>query len=244
VDCNTARLLATFFGRPGSDLAAEDAAALDAHLASCPRCAGQVHFERAFDDRVARAMKAVAIPAGLKGRLLDGVAAQRGAWYREKAYALVALAACVLLAVGGVVAWQVATAPVLVPDQLVREADEEVQNRTKMVADVLGPRGLEFAPKKPFDLNFLEVAGVGRLRGREVPVLYFLNGPKNARAKVYVVRKSDFDWTQLPQDGSSVPSVYGHQVALIRDARRSDVGYVVVFTGAGLELFLEDRSSL
>jgi hypothetical protein len=235
--------LATFFGRPGSELAAEDAAALDAHLATCPKCAGLVKFERAFDDRVARAMRAVAIPAGLKGRLLDGVAAQRGAWYREKAYAVVALAACVLLTVGGVVAWQVAAAPVLTREKLVAQADGEVQNRTKMVADVLGPRGLEFNPARPFDLNQLEVAGVGPLLGRDVPVLYFVNGAKNARAKVYVVRKADFDWTRLPQDGSSVPSVYGHQVALIRDARRSDVGYVVVFTGAGLELFLEDRSA-
>ena len=77
-----------------------------------------------------------------------------------------------------------------------------------------------------------------------MPVLYFLNAAKNARAKVYVVRKADLDWTKLRQDGSSVPSVYGHQVAVVKDARRSDVAYVVVFTGAGLELFLEDRSSL
>jgi Putative zinc-finger len=243
VDCNTARLLATFFGRPGSELAPEDAAALDAHLAGCPKCAGLVHFERAFDDRIARAMKAVAIPAGLKGRLLDGVAAQRGAWYREKAYAVVGLAACVLLTIGGVVAWQVSTAPVLTQEKLVAQADEEVQNPSKVVADVLGRQGIEFAPERPFDLNGLQVAGMGRLLGRDVPVLYFVNGPKNARAKVYVVRKADFDWTKLPQDGSSVPSVYGYQVAVIRDARRSDVGYVVVFTGAGLELFLEDRSA-
>jgi hypothetical protein len=244
VDCNTARLLATFFGRPGSELAAEDAAALDAHLATCPKCAGLVKFERAFDERVARAMRAVGVPAGLKGRLLDGVTAQRGAWYREKAYALVGLAACVLLTVGGVIAWQVSTAPVLTQQKLVAQADKQVQNRAEWVAEVLGQKGLEYAPQRAFDLSQLEKAGTELLFGREVPFLYLVNGPKNARATVYVVRKSDFDWTKLPQDGSSVPSVYGHQVALIRDARRSDVGYVVVFTGAGLELFLEDRSQL
>lgn len=243
MDCNTARLLATFFGRPGSELTPEDAAALDAHLATCPKCSGLVRFERAFDDRVAKAIIAVPIPGGLKGRLLDGVAAQRGAWYREKAYALIGLAACVLLTVGGVIAWQVATAPVLTREQLVAEADTDVQNRSLAVTDVLGERGLEFAPAKPFDLNQLEVVGIGRLLGRKVPVLYFVNVAKNARAKVYVVRKADFDWTKLPEDGSSVPSVYGHQVAVIRDSRRSDVAYVVVFTGAGLELFLEDRSA-
>jgi len=236
--------LATFFGRPGSELAPEDAAALDAHLAACPKCAGLVKFERAFDDRVARAMLAVPVPAGLKGRLLDGVAAARGAWYREKAYAVLGLAACVLLTVGGVIAWQVGTAPVLTPERLVREADEELQNPAKRVADLLGKEGLEFAPEKPFNLNQLVTVGDKPFQGKRVPFLLLLNGAKNAQATVYVVRKADFDWTKLPQDGSSVPSVYGHQVALIRDARRSDVGYVVVFTGAGLELFLEDRSQL
>src|SRR5215213_5823218 len=111
--------MALVAGRSGSELAGEDAAALDAHLAACPKCAAVVRFERAFDDRVGRAMRAVPVPAGLKGRLLDGVAAQRGSWYREKAYALVGLAACVALTVVGVVAWQVATAPVLTDEALV-----------------------------------------------------------------------------------------------------------------------------
>jgi hypothetical protein len=244
VDCNTARLLAMFAGRSGSELAGEDAAAFGAHLTTCPKCAVVIQFERAFDDRVAQAMLAVPVPAGLKGRLLDGVAAQSGAWYREKAFAGLGLAACVLLTIGGVVAWQVSTAPVLTNEALVAQADDEVQNRARVVEDVLGPRGLGFHPERPFDLSHLESVGIGRLMGREVPVLYFLNGAKNARAKVYVVRKADLDWTRLRQDGSSVPSVYGHQVAVIRDARRSDVAYVVVFTGAGLELFLEDRSPL
>jgi hypothetical protein len=236
-------MLVTFFGRQGSELAPDDAADLHTHLTACPKCADLVRFERAFDDRVAKAMLAVPVPAGLKGKLLDGVAAQRGAWYREKAYAVTALAACVLITVGGVIAWQIGTAPVLTNEQIVREADDEVQNRTRIVSDVLGPRGLRFDPEKPFDLSQLEMAGVGRLLGREVPVLYFVNGAKNARAKVYVVRKADFDWTRLSRDGSSVPSVYGHQVAVVGDNSRSDVAYVVVFTGAGLDLFLEDRVS-
>jgi hypothetical protein len=244
VDCNTARMLATFFGRQGSELAPEDAAALETHLTACPQCAAQVQFERAFDDRVGKAMLAVPIPAGLKSKLLDGVYAQRGSWYRQKAYALVGMAACALVAVGGVVAWQIGTARELTKVSIVAHEDDYVQDRTRMIDDVLGPRGLRFDPERRFDLNQLEMAGIGRLHGKEVPVLYFVNVGKNARAKVYVIRDADFAWRNLSGNESSVLSTYGHQVAVLKDLKRSDVGYVVVFTGAGLELFLEDRSSL
>src|SRR6478672_9206318 len=99
MDCNTARMLVTFFGRQGSELAPEDAAALDAHLAGCPGCAAAVQFERAFDDRVAKA------------KMLDGVTAQRASWYRQKAWGLAGLATAACLLIGGVVAWRITTAP-------------------------------------------------------------------------------------------------------------------------------------
>ena len=243
MDCNTARMLITFFGRQGSELAPEDAAELTAHLAGCPGCAAAVRAERAFDDRVGKAMLAVPVPANLKARLLDGVAAQRGAWYRQKFYALAGLAAAVVLAVGGVLAWQIRRAPELTAAGIVAQEDARAQDRGRFVDEYLGRHGLSYHPQRPFDLNQLELVGTGDLNGKEVPVLYFVNIPKNARAKVYVVRDTEFNWQSLPQDGSSQPGgQFGHQVALVRDARRSDVGYVVVFTGAGLELFLEERS--
>ena len=244
MDCNTARMLVTFFGRQGSELAPEDAAELDAHLAGCPKCAELVKFERAFDDRVGQAMLAVPVPGGLKGKLLDGVAAARGAWYREKVYAVAGLAAAVLATVVGVVAYQMATAPVLSTTEIVAEADDRIQNRARWAEDELGRHGLTFAPEKPFDLTQLENVGEASFQGRQVPFLYFINPAKNARATVYVVRKTDFDWSQLPRNGSIAPSVYGYQVAVLNDTRRKDVAYVVVFTGAGLELFLQEQSQL
>ncbi|HJZ94639.1 MAG TPA: zf-HC2 domain-containing protein [Gemmataceae bacterium] len=244
MDCSTARMLVTFFGRQGSELAPEDAADLDAHLASCPKCAELVRFERAFDDRVAKAMLAVPVPTHLKGKLLDGITAQRASWYREKAWALVGLAAGVLLTIGGVIAWQIKTAPELTVEAVVDHQTEIARNPGATIADVLGERGLEFNPERPFDLNQFVGAAMGKLKGRTVPVIYFRNGPKNADATVFVVRDRDFNWKNLPQDGSSAPpSLYGFQVALIRDARRADVAYVVVFTGPGLDAFLESRSS-
>jgi hypothetical protein len=236
-------MLATFFGRQGSELAPEDAGALDAHLTTCPKCGELVKFERAFDDRVAKAMLAVPVPAGLKGRLLDGVSAQRGGWYRQKFYAMSGLAAAVLLTVGGVIAWQIRTAPELTLPEIVAEADSKAREPASEIANLLRARGLEFNPERRFDMSQLAATGIGKFQNRDIPFLLFLNGAKNAHAKVYVVRDADFDWKKLPQDGSSVASVYGFQVAVLRDSRRADVGYIVVFTGAGLELFLEDRST-
>jgi hypothetical protein len=237
-------MLLTFFGRQGSELAPEDAADLNAHLADCGNCAAAVQFERAFDDRIAKAMLAVPIPSGLKAKLLDGVAADRGAWYRQKFYALAGLAATVLLAVGGVIAWQIDKAPTLDMTQIVTAEDARVQNRAAEIDEVLSPRGLKFNPERPFDLNQLAKVGVGTFQGKEVPFLFFVNGPKNAQATVYVVRDTDFNLKGLPpQDGSSTMSQYGFQVAVVRDPDRPNVAYVVVFTGAGLGLFLEERSA-
>jgi hypothetical protein len=237
-------MLITFFGRQGSELAPEDAAELNAHLAGCPSCAAAVRFERQFDDRVGKAMLAVPVPSDLKAKLLDGVAAQRGAWYRQKFYALAGLAAAVVLTIGGVVAWQIHHAPELTVAGIVNQEDIRAQDRARFVDRYLRDHGRpDFRPERPFDLNQLELVGTTDLDGKEVPVLYFVNGPKNARAKVYVVKDTEFNWKNLPQDGSSQPGgLFGHQVALVRDREKSGVAYVVVFTGAGLELFLEERS--
>jgi hypothetical protein len=239
-------MLITFFGRQGSELASEDAAELNAHLAGCPSCAAAVRFERQFDDRVGKAMLAVPVPSNLKAKLLDGIAAQRGAWYRQKFYALAGLAAAVVLTIGGVVAWQIQRAPELTAAGIVNQEDVRAQDRARFVDSYLRDHGRpDFRPERPFDLNQLELVGTTDLDGKEVPVLYFVNGPKNARAKVYVVKDTEFNWKNLPQDGSSQPGgLFGHQVALVRDREKSGVAYVVVFTGAGLELFLEERSSV
>ena len=243
MDCNTARMLLTFFGRQGAELAPEDAADLDAHLTACPKCAAAVRFERAFDDRVGKAMLAVPVPTHLKARLVDGIATQTGAWYRQKFYALAGLAAAVLVAVGGVVAWQIQTAPELTVGAIVDREDARGRDRAGFVDEYLSQYGLAFRPERPFDLNQLAFVGTGDLNGKEVPVLYLLNGPRNAHAKVYVVKDTVFNWKNLPEDAASQPGgVFGHQVALVRDRERSDVAYVVVFTGPGLELFLQERS--
>src|SRR5205823_12050166 len=73
MDCKTAHLLHEFAGPRTSELDGDEAAALERHLADCPECARLARTARAAVDRMAAAMRAVAVPPGLRERLLAGL---------------------------------------------------------------------------------------------------------------------------------------------------------------------------
>src|SRR5438132_13737126 len=67
------------FRRPASDeLGPEVAADLDQHLAGCPHCATEARSASAFDAALSTAMRNVAIPTGLRNRIVAHVAEKRG----------------------------------------------------------------------------------------------------------------------------------------------------------------------
>jgi hypothetical protein len=243
MDCNTARMLATFFGRQGSELAPEDAAALATHLAGCPGCTAAVQAERAFDDRVARAMLAVPVPNGLKAKLLDGITAQKAAGYRNKAWGVIGTAMAACLLVGGVIAYRISSAPDLIATELISAQGDQYQNPEGYIEEFLSAEGYRFNPQRRFDLRLFDDVAMGKLRNRDVPVLYFKNLQKNAFARVYIVKDSVLNWKALPRDGSSIPGTFGLQLAVVPDAVRGDVAYVVIYTGESLELFMEAGST-
>jgi hypothetical protein len=242
MDCNTARMLATFFGRQGSELAPEDAAALNAHLASCPGCAAAIQAERAFDDRVATAMMAVPVPANLKTKILDGVTAQKAAGYRQKAWGLAGLATAACLLVGGVIGYRILTAPDLTGPGVIAQADAHAENPRDELDRAADRHGIRFNPERSFDMNLLATAGEKEFQGRIVPYGFFINTRKNAQATVYIVKDSVLNWKNLPQAGGSIPGKFGFQLAVVLDAVRGDVAYVVIYTGESLELFLQSGS--
>ena len=84
MECNAVRLLLAF-RRPGgpSELAPEDLAAIDQHLAGCPACAANVAQSARFDAAIATAMRTVFIPVNLKARVLTATLAQQGALWRH-----------------------------------------------------------------------------------------------------------------------------------------------------------------
>ena len=244
MDCNTARMLATFFGRRGSELAPEDAADLATHLSQCSTCTTSVQSERTFDDRIGKAMMDVPVPSNLKAKLIEAVAVSRGAWCRQKAWAIAGFATAACLLIGSVIAWRITHAPELSVAEIMAAEDAKLRNPLMRINSSLSSRGIRFEPERAFDLNLFAMPGEDDFQGRQVPCLHFINRRKNADAFVYVVRDTDFNWSKLPRDGSSVPSSFGLQMAVLSDTHRRDVVYIVIFTGESLELFLENRSSL
>lgn len=246
MDCTTARMLATFFGRGGAELAADDATALAAHLAACPACAAAVQQERAFDDRIGQAMLAVPVPANLHAKLLDGLAVQQGAAHRHKFFGAAALAASVLVVAAGVIGWRILHAPTLDLDQVLAQADDSARAPRDHAERLLRDEGVDFDPYNlRFDMMLLSAVGKENLQGQQVPTLYFQNTRKNSTAKVFVIKKTQFDWNGLKgQPPVQNHEGFGHQVVLLEHAVRDDRAYVVVFTGGSLEPFLDNNSSL
>jgi len=236
-------MLLTFFGRRGPELAPEDAAALDTHVAACPACAARLRDEQAFDGRVARAMQAVTVPPTLRAKIADGLAADRGATYRGWGATLVGTVAAAVLGFGGYVGYQIQTAPTLTADAVIQHADQQVDDPAGRISGVLSKHGLSYNPQRSFDLRQLVEVGTDDLKGRTVPFLNFRNLRKNTYAKVYVVNDRTFNWKALDPTDASFRSEYGHQVAVILDAVRGDVGYIVVYTGDSLDVFLETSAS-
>jgi hypothetical protein len=101
MDCNTARLFLHFLRPDGADLAGPEAEELEDHLSQCTDCNAISRNERRFDQHLGRAMRAVAVPAALRGDILDRLAEQRSLgrrrWLRYASRG--ALAAVLLLAV-------------------------------------------------------------------------------------------------------------------------------------------------
>ncbi len=194
MDCDLARRLLPFARPGGADLDPADRAALDRHLASCPGCAAAGAADRAFDAGLARAMRAIPVPAGLGLRLHARLAAARMAFYRRLvAYVLIAI--CALIA--GCFAWAVCSRPVLDPSQLAQQTYElSGQSRAdadarQAATDWLRQADARLRAPDEFNYGLLSYATLSDLRGLAgVPTLVFARG--GATLRVYAVREHAF----------------------------------------------------
>src|SRR5215510_8882873 len=106
MDCDNARLYLPFVTPGGKDLDGAEAAELHAHLAQCITCNALAMNSNRIDQHLGRAMRAVPIPMGMKGRVLERLAEDRGAvrrrWLKRAGW-VAGVAALLLLVWGGYV---------------------------------------------------------------------------------------------------------------------------------------------
>ncbi|QEL13911.1 anti-sigma factor family protein [Limnoglobus roseus] len=235
MDCPHANLLLIFYrpDRP-SDLSAEDAAALQTHLAGCPACAAKLAKQTAEDRFLSAAVRNVPVPSGLADRLKQQAQSQlKWAWRRTAMkYALAAS-----LLVAGYVGYVAATRPSLDVGQLADAQDTLWQSPDRTATAWLTANGLTNALPEDFDLNLVTFTGRSGLQG--VPTLAMrLDAPGRNHAWVYFLRPGDFNHSKA-ETGQYTSNV---GVKVYRDLPNGWTA-VVLYTGNSLNTFLRPPGS-
>jgi hypothetical protein len=244
MDCNTARMLAELRGNRVNELPAEDAAALDRHRYTCPDCQILLRMEEKLDAPLLKAMSAIPVPPGLKAKIFDRLATERGAVLRRRLWYVAASAASIILAVG-LLTWNPERKPKVDLAQLVMQGDQLVENPKVAAETWLASQGIRYEPPLPFNPQLLSFHGMVVVQGKQVPMLCYKSyeDGRPVSAKVYLIRSHDFDLASLPKqlDGGSWG---GNQVEIRRAAGQGDkLVYVVIYNSRKPDPFLIQFSS-
>lgn len=246
MDCKTAHLLLDFTRPTPTELEASEAEALENHLLDCSACARLVREERRLDEHVGQAMRDVAVPLGLRERLIAGLQREplvlpqrrfsRGVW------SLVAAAAVLLLAIGGAV---LATRPRSVDlAQLQDSAWAQFNPQREQVDSWLQAGHFRVPSPSGFNYSLLTHYDVARLDSRTVPMLLF-TFPREGRveqARVYLLDSRQFNLASLRDS----PPVFesGCVVDFIPHPSDPRFGYLVVHNADKVDTFLESANHL
>jgi len=242
MDCTNARLLLTFVRSGEIDL--PDREDLDNHLTSCSECAVSARAESRFDDALETAMPRVAIPAGLKDRILRTLANQR----KPRPWPWVAAAG--LLLVAGACAFYA-----LVPGQqeldFARIAEKIDIKLTPEAVEAWfsGELGENLTAPREFNFNLLDNIDIAEVQGRKVAKLTFLSRGENrsALAYVYILPAHQFKLPAQQEEEAALKNSWlneiaipssSHNVQIRRYPGVSDFFYLVVYTSGSLDPFL------
>jgi hypothetical protein len=238
MECRTARLLLELARPLPTELEAGEAEALWKHLATCADCGALARSDRAADDRLGQAMRAVPVPAGLRGRLLARLEAERGAWYRRRLVrgaGALAAAAGVVFAVGLALGWWDRRLPAVDVEALAYHAAQEANEASPEQVERWFRQQFGVHTVAPVQFNYALLAsyGLADFQGRRVPQLLFHEAGSYAR--VYILAEHQFNLHDFPS-GTRFGSGGRFKVEVVpRPERR--VAYVIVYTGESLEPF-------
>ncbi|HEY8506584.1 MAG TPA: hypothetical protein VIL46_18520 [Gemmataceae bacterium] len=235
MDDRTAHVWMEFVNLSRSELDPEHAAEVEAQVRALPGGEDLLRQSRAFDSEIGRRLRDVPVPAGLRGRILDRLAARRAARWRRGLLQGLAAAAAVLLAVTLIWNWQYLSRPDLDAERLVHATEPQLRSPFEQAQAWLAEQGLHFAPEKPLDTTLLAAYETAEFQGRPVPMLLFINYREGVFARVYVVRSREFD---LEAGAGEAHGSFG-SVEVIADREEPHrIAYVAVYTGPTLEPFL------
>jgi hypothetical protein len=239
MDCKTARVLLEF-ARP-HELDAAEAQALDSHLASCGECDALARAERQLDEQFGRAVRQVALPAGLRERIVGQLQQERNigrsrrvAWTRR----IAAVAAALLLAALVGYLLYPSEPPDLRVDELQNRAFLQRGANRERVQEWLSEQRGNLAAPAQFNYALLAYYGLEEQQKQRIPMLVFVNG--RDRALVYIISGKQFNLDALVRDRPA--SSGGQSVAILADGEHPDIAYVVIYTGESLQPFLTESS--
>jgi hypothetical protein len=240
MDCKTARLLLELDRPAGTEVDMEEVRALEEHLDHCPECSVMARVERGFQQQVGLAMRKVAVPPELRGRLLSRLDKERGDYYRKQAArairTAVALAACLLIAV---FIWRMRPAekPQLRLQELhalIAENRCDARSKEQVEQWFADNHGVTLTAPSDFDYALLLECGLVECQGQKVPCLTFVRPERRFIARVYIVNDSQFDTRNLSSSSSIVNGVTKAEVYRPEGA---DFAYVILFNSENLDPF-------
>ena len=230
MDCNTARLLLEFAHPQTAELDAEESQALARHLADCPDCGLQSRSERAADDCIGRAMRAVPVPDGLRDRLRGRLSGERAISIRRRAIRAAAMAAMVLLTLGGGIYWFLSRPlPDVDLDAFAARLDAMPRTLPQVEAAFLERHGKKVMAWGPFNYALLTDYGLADFQGQKVPYVQFTQGTQNIR--VFLLENTQFNLESLPEHPTG-------PITVIRSGDRRFAYLVLFLSGHSLEPFL------
>lgn len=232
MDCDYARQFLPYLRAGAKDLDGDEADSLRAHLERCAACNALSMNAARLDAHLGRAMRAVEVPVGMKARLLERLAEQRGAarrrWLRRAA-AVTAVAASLLLAVLG---WMwVADQKPIDPNRVAVAASMHTPPSEDDPATSQGGLPPFVDPAHAFLVGQPTLAELPGHSGKKVPQYVFVRSPAQKTANdepqvaiVYSVPKRRYKVGDLaPSDPS-----YRYQAGV---RRGTEADYVILYNG-------------